>query len=294
MRVNLKENEVILVLGASSWLGYLIVKKLVDSGFRGQIIGTYYSRPVNFNGLAKIVRTSNSEDILGLINAKKPTIIINLLRGETEIDFLLHQELSKLSKKYNSFYVYASSVLALDGYTDVPLTESLNGKSISTYGIFKVRCENVFNASDSNWCVLRFASIQGWVPHKVTRNEAFLKKLSKGEQVLVDRGVIQNRILASLLAEGVIDIISERVCGIVHFGANDCSEELVFLRRQAEAFGYEKNLVIAGNERNVNLVAVPGKIHSLFGLKYYVSEADTLRGLLDIEGLKQYLKHGTH
>jgi len=99
---------------------------------------------------------------------------------------------------------------------------------------------------------------------------------------------MQNRILASLLIEGILDIIVDKVTGIIHFGSLDASEEYSFLKTQATIFGFQPDLVQLNNiDRTINLVTVPYRIFELYGDKYKVIEEDTLQGLLKIEALKQ-------
>ena len=141
--------------------------------------------------------------------------------------------------------------------------------------------------STIDWSILRFASVQGWVPHRKTRNQQFLEKLANNVEINVDKGVLQNRILSSLLIQGVVDIIHDKVTGILHFGASDASEEYDFLCRQAECFGYNPASILQTDiDRNVNLVAIPGKMIKLYGKTYLTTEEETLKGLYAIEELR--------
>ena len=276
----------ILVLGASSWLGYLLVQQLSNNNIK--VAGTIFKSTVILPSNVKIFRTeSNLEDYDEIVQLFQPTVIINFLRGEDDYGFKLHQKIIELAMSNNIHYIYASSVLALDAYQNIELLESLEAKSISPYGIFKANCEKELYNSNISWCILRFASVQGYAPHKKTRNQIFLERIANNKEVLVDRGIVQNRILASLLIEGILDLINDRVTGIIHFGARDNSEEYHFLQKQAEAFGFRTDLIIPSTSKNINLVAVPGNIYRLYGNKYDVTEKETLLGLLEIDELKQ-------
>ena len=286
--------ERILVLGASSWLGYLLIQQLSETDVI--LAGTVFRSEVTFPPTVEIFRTDNAVDSNEeIMQSFKPTVIVNFLRGEDEQGFQLHQKIIEIAKSNDSHYVYASSVLALDGYTNTDLVETLEAKSISPYGIFKANCEKELYNSVISWCLLRFSSVQGWVPHKSTRNQVLLEKLANNTEIKVDRGVLQNRILASLLVEGIVDLMSDRVTGIIHFGATDASEEYDFLRKQAEAFGFNSALVhLVDTNRNVNLVAIPGKIYDLYGDKYKVTEKETLEGILEIVELKNFKSNNSN
>jgi dTDP-4-dehydrorhamnose reductase len=282
----------ILILGVSSWLGYELVASLNRSNFVGQITGTYHHTSVHLPNDIKQIFTNSKNDIVPLVDQLKPDVVVNFLRGETEADYVVHCQLHKRLREMQSHYVYASSILALDGYQDTNLTEGLQANAVSDYGKFKARCEQVFEPEDLNWCVLRFASVQGWVPHKRTRNEVFLTKLAMGYTIEVDQGVRQNRMLASLLTDGLVNILTKRFNGVFHFGTVDSSEEHVFLRRLASCFGYSPDLVVPGKERKVNLVAEPGRILLRLGQDYRVTEQDTLRSLSQLKGLQKYYSNG--
>lgn len=276
----------ILVLGSSSWLGYLLLQELHLKYPHFQLAGTVHQQKVKFDFSIELYVAQNTADYIELLNKFEPTVIVNFLRGEDESGLQLHREIIEWSGQRNSHYIYASSVLALDAYKETPLTENLEAKSSSPYGKFKAQCERDLYGSKIDWTILRFASVQGYVPHKSTRNEIFLNKLFKKQEVVVDRGIIQNRILASHLISGVQDLIKDRVDGIIHFGAEDSSEEYYFLKEQAKLFGFQENLVKSGNPRLVNLVAIPYKIYSLYGQRYRVKEQQTLQGLAEIQQLK--------
>ena len=55
---------------------------------------------------------------------------------------------------------------------------------------------------------------------------------------------------------------------------------------QAQVFGFNKDLVLSGPFKNVNLVTKPDKMIKLFGNKYKVTEKETLIGLTKITELE--------
>lgn len=285
----MKTEDTILILGASSWLGYLLVHQLIHT--KAKVIGTIYKSSPAFPSEVQIIRTDDTfASYDKILEDHNPTIIVNLLRGENDFGFQLHQKFIEYCQNKDAFYMYASSILALDAYEDLALEETLEANSTSPYGMFKAKCEQALYNSNISWSILRFASVQGWVPHKATRNQMFLKKLANNIEVEVDRGVYQNRILATLLIEGIIDLLKDGVEGIIHFGAVDQSEEFDFLSKQAELFGYDPSLVKSKAPRNANLVAVPNRLFSLYGNKYKVTEEETLSGLLQIPELVRLKK----
>jgi dTDP-4-dehydrorhamnose reductase len=282
-----KKSEPVLVLGASSWLGYLLTTRLLQMGY--PVVGTYFRNPVVIPGNGLMIQSATDKaSVEQIVKDHKPLVIVNFLRGEEELDIDFHKYLIQLSERKQLHYIYASSILALDGQKINILSENIEAMGISPYGAFKARCEQCLYESKIDWTILRFASVQGWVPHKRTRNQKLLEELIKSNEIKVDDGVLQNRMLATLLIEGIVDIIKDKVLGIVHFGTMDFSDELDFLKKQARLFKLDDNLIkSSGNARNVNLVAVMGKMWDLYGDKYRNFEKDTLTGLSQIKGLNQ-------
>lgn len=282
------ENKV-LILGSASWLGNLLIEELHLKFPKIKIAGTVYKNKIDFNFNLKLYHASNLIEYNNILNDFQPTLMVNFLRGEDNNGLILHKALINYAEKTKTHYIYASSALALDAYSGIELTENLQANGKSDYGLFKAKCEQALYDSNSKWCILRFASVQGWVKHKLTRNENLLLKLSKNEKIIVDKGVYQNRMMANLMIKGIVDLINFKTEGIIHFGTTDSSDEVDFLRRQAEIFGYSPKLIeMSDNERNVNLVCVPNRIFNILGESYKIKESDTLKDLSAISDLQKY------
>ncbi len=277
-------NTSVVVLGAASWLGYLLINKLLLKN-NYEISGSLYHNNPDFSSSVDLFYAETQSDYKSHLLKKKPNVIVNFLRGEDLEGLSIHETIIEYCETHDAHYIYASSILALDGYKGLPLTEDLTAESKSKYGKFKATCERLLYDSRINWTILRFASVQGYVPHKKTRNEVFLNKIASNTRVTVDRGVVQNRLLADVLISGVISIIRKKVTGILHFGTTDASEEYQFLKKVALAFGYSKDLVSEGEVRNINLVAIPSKIFTSLGENFRLKEENTIEELLKIPEL---------
>lgn len=274
------------ILGITSWIGFRLATEL-DRIRPGRSVGGTSRSGVSPAGLpAAAHAVEGAEAHRQLLNLLRPRIVVNLLRGEDANGLAVHETVLDWCGRHDALYAYASSVLALDGYQGEPLTEDLPARSITPYGQFKQACEvRILARPDCRHLILRFASIQGWVPHRTSRNEAFLGRLASGADVTVDRGVMQNRLLDRTFAAGVAALLEAGVTGVVHLGAVDHSEEFDFLRRVAVAFGFPADRVRSGATRRVNLVAVPGRAAALSGGPGPATEADTIKGLLAYEAL---------
>ena len=281
----------ILILGSSSWLGSALLNRLNTSKEDYQLITTVHKNKIELDVDIEIVDAQELKDYQIALETFKPNVIVNFLRGENEKGYDIHKSIIDYCTKEKSHYVYASSVLALDAYDNIDLTEDLLAKSLSEYGIFKGNCEEMLYDSKIDWTVLRFSSLQGHCAHKHTRNEAFLNRLSNGEKVYVDSGVVQNRMLVDDMILIVEKIIERTIKGIIHIGTTDLSDEIDFLRKQANLFGYSSDRIQeSGNQRNVNLNCIPSKIHELFGDDFKLDEENTLERINMIKEFDKYRK----
>ncbi|HNQ87817.1 MAG TPA: sugar nucleotide-binding protein [Verrucomicrobiota bacterium] len=276
----------ILILGATSWIGYRLGEALLKHGSGVAVAGTSRGSGDGAYPGVSCSRAATALDFASALERFAPTHVVNLLRGEDAVGAEIHEAVIRHCAGSRSLYCYASSALALDGYAGCALTEELPARSVTPYGQFKQACEAALIAqSDCRHLILRFASIQGWVPHRRTRNEKFLVKLRRGETVSVDQGVRQNRLLDTALATAVARLLVAEATGVVHLGTEDASDEVDFLRRVAKAFGFNPGGVRPGPVRGVNLVTVPGRLYDLCPDLARPTESDTIAGLLQYEGL---------
>lgn len=276
-----------MVLGAASWLGYLLVDQLASIP-RYRVFGSLHIQQPNLPASVTFFRAGRSREYIKALEQYQPEVIVNFLRGEDSEGAAINDAVINYCSVNNGHYVYASSALALDGYEDILLSEDLLGKSKSIYGRFKAACEAAILKGNITCSIIRFSSVQGWVPHKVTRTESFLRKMRAGEAVQVDRGVVQNRMVADLLVEAIEEIIHSTAEGVFHFGTTDASEEYHFLRNLAITFGYDSDRVIAGSQKDINISLLPGKNVKQLAGKFCQTEADTLSYLRNLSALSAY------
>lgn len=281
----------ILILGSTSWLGSALLNRLNTNKEAYQLITTVYKNKIELDADIEVVDAQELKDYQVILETFKPNVIVNFLRGENEEGYNIHKSIIDFSTKEKSHYIFASSVLALDAYKNIDLTEDVLVKSLSEYGIFKGNCEEMLYDSKIDWTILRFSSLQGYCEHKHTRNEAFLRRLFNGEKIYVDSGVVQNRMFVDdmiLIAEKIIE---RTIKGIIHIGTIDSSDEIDFLRKQANLFGYSSDRIQeSGNQRNVNLNCIPSKIHELFGDDFKLFEINTLDRINSIKEFDKYRK----
>ncbi|MEI6646558.1 MAG: sugar nucleotide-binding protein [bacterium] len=271
----------LLVLGARSWIGFRLAEAIRQTLPEWKLLGTSSVGGLAIPGYVDCVAVENSVAVEGLIEHYRPTVIVNLLRYENELGVAIHHVVIDACIRRGIFYCYMSSALALDASTVLDLTEDLPACSCSPYGHFKQVCEEKLLSQPScQSLIIRFSSIHGWSPHKPSRTESLLEKLANNQEVSVDQGIRQNRMLDTTLASAILDLIRIQALGIVHLGTIDSSDEAEFLKRVATAFGMDSELIQLAKLREVNLAVRPQRIYDLFGSRYKCTEQDTINGLL--------------
>lgn len=278
-----------LIVGGRSWIGYRVSNQLAANGVECLLTTSKSTANIrDSNSLIGYVTADSPEKIDDIITTTKPDVIFNLLLGIDEHAYHLHQTILKAANKFDSYLVFASSALALDGYENMTLTDNLKPLSNSPYGKFKSRCErDLLQQKDLNSLVVRFSSIHGYSPWKKSRTVLFLEKLSRSIQVKVDRGVIQNRLTDVDLANLIARLTEHKRTGVVHLGTSDSSEEFAFLSDLAEEFGYSRDLIISGDDRNLNLDVIPSEIREVV---FNNSELETIKKLARVPELQKYKK----
>lgn len=260
------------------------------------IVGTstteILAKPPATAGMPPITRADTWRDYERLIRENRPSLVFNLLRGETAAGFDLHVGLARLCADIGCRYIYASSALVFEGHPrGLVLDEQARPCATTAYGSFKASCEKHLAEvhPDGDWQVLRFSSIQGWSPWKPSRNEVFLSKLSKGEGIRVDTGIIQNRLLDQDFARQVAEIaVMPAAKGILHLGTDDSSEEIDFLRRVALAFGWPVESIKAGPAKDCHIALACDRVHALTRGAWHRTEDETIEGLLREQNLAHF------
>jgi dTDP-4-dehydrorhamnose reductase len=278
----------ILILGASGWLGHYLMPEILRRSPSSTIIAAYGSKPPLLSAERVRPIKLRSTDVHAL-KSLKARVVVNLTRGEAEEDFAFHQNLIGYCNENGARYVYASSSNAVDADVSKPHPETQEPESQSEYGKFKARCEIALKEQCPNSVVFRFSATHGWAPNRIARTEEFLKKLKEGQAVSAYQGVIQNRTFVGDLATMVATLtLDDRAKGVLHLGTLDASEELLFLRRLARAFGYSENQVIAGENNPWNAFLLTGRWRQIYPEIPLPMEESTIQGVARQPELQQY------
>ena len=278
------QKKSVLVLGCTSWIGFKLTLKLFEQGYAvsGQ------SRTINHDmfWLKNQYSIDDPYELESLIERLQPDKIINLLRGEDKKGW----DIFRKSVTAPCYYVYLSSSLALEDYgPDVLLSDDLEPKAQSRYGAFKARCEKYLKRVNRKHLIIRFNSIHGFAPHKVTRTQSFLEKLQSGTNIRVDTGVTQSRLYDEDFIGILLNHINNETTGTLHIASNDATEEIDFLRQLAITFDYSQSAILPGSKRLLANSLLPSKSMFLNHTPYKLDDQVLLSKLKSDMGLNKYI-----
>jgi len=278
------QKKSVLVLGCTSWIGFKLTLKLFEQGYAvsGQ------SRTINHDmfWLKNQYSIDDPYELESLIERLQPDKIINLLRGEDKKGW----DIFRKSVTAPCYYVYLSSSLALEDYgPDVLLSDDLEPKAQSRYGAFKARCEKYLKSVNRKHLIIRFNSIHGFAPHKVTRTQSFLEKLQSGTNIRVDTGVTQSRLYDEDFIGILLNHINNETTGTLHIASNDATEEIDFLRQLAITFDYSQSAILPGSKRFLANSLLPSKSMFLNHTPYKLDDQVLLSKLKSDMGLNKYI-----
>jgi dTDP-4-dehydrorhamnose reductase len=240
----MNSSSTILILGASSWIGYELVRALPTYIPRVRLIGTYYrNQPKHLPIESVQLAHTNRKKLRTIIRTEQPNVIINVINQTDRAYLELNRIIAKECAARNARIVLCSSAMAFDADLSHPHQEDDKPQAQSEYGKAKVTSEAIIRQIAPKHMIVRFSAIHGYSPTKITRTEAFLQKLAAGSPIEVDRHVYQNRLYAGTLANMIAELIAKRATGTIHLGTKDTSEEFIFLQKLAVAFGYPADQV---------------------------------------------------
>lgn len=225
--MNKKENkDVILVLGASGFLGGAIYKELCPY-FR--TFGTY-SRSNNQLEKNKHFFQYNLEedDIYEILEIIKPTVIISALRGDFSKQVLLHEHLINYISEKRIRLIFLSSANVFDAYSKYPSYEEDKTYSNSIYGHFKIKIENMLLRLPKNRStILRLPMVFG---SQSPRIQEIIELIKINEPIEVFPNLIMNLTTDTKVTQQIHYIINRNKSGIYHLGSTDLVHHDEFIR----------------------------------------------------------------
>jgi dTDP-4-dehydrorhamnose reductase len=282
------KNKKVLLLGSSGWVAHYVIPDLVKMGF--EVIGFSNSKKPHHD-IENFHYDIENENYFSEIKEVECDLIINMLHSKNyDRSFEVHCNTADYCKDTNKHYTYMSSSNAIDGDVTRPHYENEKAFGGSEYGKYKARCEHYLYENMPEALIIRFPATHGFAPNRISRTEEFLQKLQNGEKVPCYKGVYQGRPFVGHLSKMITKAVSELESGIFHLSTLDESDQIDFLTKVANEFGYTDDQVVIDKEINWNMTITPKKIFEKYGDDYKFIEDDTIRMLGECSHLSKYKK----
>lgn len=280
----------LLLLGGSGWIGGCLLQALSEASDLFDVLTSYSQHQPSDQFKSFKFNYNSPEQFFEIVDKFEPRIIINALAGVDETLYKLHINMVEYAKNNHVYYVYISSSMVFDADLAHPHHEHDLIGAESEYGKFKQRCEEAMSDSMSQAAIFRLSAVHGWNPNKESRTERFLHKLQSGQTISVDKNVFQNRLTVIDLAQTMAEVVKLLAPGIFHLGTVDSNEEVVFLTKLAQEFGYDASQVIPVESKLKILTTIPDRTLKLLGNKFQKTETQTLSAIAKIPALQKYKK----
>lgn len=216
MKYDLNKHR-ILILGGSGFLGHAIYKEL-SPYFK--TFATYRTPSSTFSKNKHFFQyVIEEDDVIEILNATKPSIIISALRGDFHIQTIIHQHIAEYVVSNNCKFIFISSANAFDAYSKFPSYELDKTLSHSVYGHFKIKIENMLlRLPKKQVAILRLPMVFGLQCPRLQEIETFLKN---DEAIEIFPNLVMNVTLDKKVTQQIHYIINRDKYGVFHLGSTD-------------------------------------------------------------------------
>ena len=267
----------ILVLGASGLAGSAITRALQADGHR--VSGT--CRTASDPALLHF-DLDEPRSIVPLLENIRPDVVISCLRGDFARQLEAHRILADFLCQHHGKLVYLSTANVFDGDLSHPHYEADPLCSDSTYGQFKISCEQLLQERLGKNCViLRPPEVWG---RDCPRLRSLTKSTLEGSPVRTYENLSVNYTTDAQIARWTAFLLKHDLRGVFHVGTKDTSDYTAFLDRLTEQLGLPRPAYAVTLNKNLAYQAVlPGRGEipeelqlSVHDVLNYLSEAPAL------------------
>lgn len=226
----------ILILGASGFIGNAIYKELC-SYFK--TFGTYNTPKREFEKNKHFFQYQlEDDDVVEILKAVKPTIIISALRGDFSAQFIAHTHIVEYIKTSKIKLIFLSSANVFDAYSKYPSYETDKTLSNSIYGHFKIKIENMLlRLPKRHVVIIRLPMVFGAQSPRVQELKMFLKA---NEPIEVFPNLIINVTTESRVTQQIHYIINRNKYGVFHLGSKDLVHHDEFIKDIVTTLNHHK------------------------------------------------------
>jgi dTDP-4-dehydrorhamnose reductase len=226
----------VLVTGANGFLGYYLVKQLLEKDFYVIATGKGVNR-LPFQGqsnfIYKEMDITDPFRVYDVFEENKPDVVIHsaamskpdecelnqwdayLVNVEGTISVLLNASENK------SHFIFLSTDFVFDGERGMYKEDDLPNP-VNFYGKTKLEAEDAVKEYEYEWAIVRTITVYGKTfSGRISFPELIKEKLQKGETYNVFDDQLRTPTYAEDLASGIISIIEKKALGIYHLSGTD-------------------------------------------------------------------------
>jgi dTDP-4-dehydrorhamnose reductase len=248
------EEKRILITGSNGLVGTYFCRLTALKKYR--VYTLFHSEPTNFGNSFSVDLSNSLEFFKQVINEIEPDIIVHLAAmtnvDQCEIERNAADKINHLSVKElvnymannkECFLLYVSTDYVFDGekgdYVEADETNPINW-----YGMTKLFGEQeLLKVNSENWCIARTSTPFGVHSKKLSFPSFVVKNLSQGHEINVLTDQITSPTYAFNLAEMMLELIDNRVKGIMHLSGSSQISRFNQALEIASVHDLDKNLI---------------------------------------------------
>lgn len=247
-----------LVLGAGGLAGSAITAALRADGHT--VSGTCRAASPDCDGGPAMLRFDLEEpqSIVPLLEKTSPDVVVSCLRGDFTRQLEAHRLAADFLLRHNGKLIYLSTSNVFDGDLSRPHYEGDALCSDSTYGQFKIACEQLLQARLGQNCViLRPPEIWG---RECPRLRALIQSSREGRPVRTCENLSVNYTTDTQVAQWTAFILEHDLRGVFHVGTMDTSGYTAFLTRLSDRLGLPGPIYdMVRNDTQAYQAVLPGR-----------------------------------
>jgi dTDP-4-dehydrorhamnose reductase len=231
---NQKSNK-ILILGASGFIGNALYKELCNYF---DTYGTYFTQSEFQKNKQFIHYSIEEDDVYEILERLQPDVIISALRGNFTAQVMAHQHMVEYVLQHNTHLYFISAANVFDAYSKYPSYENDKTLSLSVYGHFKIKIENMLmRLPQEKWTIIRLPMVFGKGSPRIKE----IKQLStENISVEVFPNLIINVTHDFRFTQQMHYLINRKKRGIFHLGSNDLVHHEDFIAELVQKSGIKK------------------------------------------------------
>lgn len=248
----------ILVTGANGFLGYYLVKRLLEAGFDVLATGKGpcrlpFSDADHFQ--YSTLDFTDAVAVNGIISAYRPDMVIHAgamtkpdaceQDPDTAFQVNVHGTRIMLEAAHavHSFFIFISTDFIFDGEEGM-YDESAEGDPVNYYGVTKLEAEHWVRAWKGDWAIIRTVLVYG-KPYDSRGNLlTFVKdKLEQKETISIFDDQVRTPTWVEDLAAGILSVVQQRATGIWHLSGADQRTPYEIACEVAALLGLDDSLI---------------------------------------------------